>query len=376
MKYLSYILIPFVLYGCASTPVAPQAPPPSLPVLTIKADTVTTFQIYPAAIEGTDEVEIRPQVNGTLDKVFVDEGAYVQAGQPLFQINEQPFQAALNNAIASLHAAEGASANAELEVEKLTPLVQNKVISDYQLQTAKTAAQVAKANIEEAKANIRTAEINLGYCLIKAPVNGFVGRLLRKKGSLVGPADPTALTGLSDVHQVHVYFSLSENDFAQFKQSYPGATLAEKLRHLPPVSLLLSDNTVYPVSGRVDIVDGRFDKNTAAITLRAVFANPSGILRAGNTGKIRLPLRHDNIIAIPKAATMDLQDKTYVYLVGDSNKVKKVQIAVVGHDDNDYLIGSGLKSGDRLLVDGILTVQEGQVVNPAPDSNKVAIQKK
>ncbi|SFN21390.1 membrane fusion protein, multidrug efflux system [Chitinophaga sp. YR627] len=370
MKYPgSLFLIAFILYGCGTKPVATIAPPPSLPVLTLRADTITTYQTYPAAIQGEDDIEIRPQVSGTLEEVFVDEGAFVKAGDPLFRINEQPFRAALNNATASLHAAEGTYANADLEVQKLTPLVQNKVLSDYQLKTAKVAADVAKANIEQAKANITAAQINLGYCLIKAPVSGYVGRLLRKKGSLVGPGDPIALTDLSDVHNVHVYFSLSENDFNVFKETYPGSSLNEKLKQLPPVTLLLSDNTTYPVKGKVDIVDGQFDKTTAAITLRAVFPNTDGILRAGNTGKIQLGLQHQDMISVPQAATIELQDKIFVYALGDSNIVKKVQIKVVGHSDQNYLLGGGLKAGDRIVTDGILTLQDGAVIAPASAKN-------
>jgi len=332
----------------------------------MKADTATTYQQYPASIKGTDEIEIRPQVSGALERVFVEEGAYVRAGTPLFKINEQPFRAALNSALGSLHAARGAYANAQLEVQKLTPLVQNKVVAEYRLKTATSSAEVAKANIEQATAAINAAQINLNYTLIKAPVSGYIGRLLRKKGSLVGPSDPQALTDLSDVHNVHVYFSLAENDFEAFKAQYPGNSLDEKIRQLPPVSLLLSDGRLYPLKGKVDIIDGQFDKNTGAITLRAVFANTEGLLRSGNTGRIRLGLLHKNTVSVPQSATMELQDRIFVYTVADSNKIKKVPITVVGLSGNNYLVGSGLKPGDRLVTDGIMSIQDGQVVSPQP----------
>lgn len=203
MKSFILALLALSLYGCSPKPQTQQAPPPpSLPVAAVTAGTQTTYQEYPASIEGIVNVEIRPQVSGTLDKVFVDEGAFVSAGQPIFKINEQPYRAALNNAIAALHAAEATQLNSQLEIDKLTPLVENKVVSDYQLKTAKATNQVSKANIEQAKANIATAQINLGYTLIKAPVSGYIGRLLKKQGSLVTPADVDALTQLSDVHDV------------------------------------------------------------------------------------------------------------------------------------------------------------------------------
>jgi membrane fusion protein (multidrug efflux system) len=324
MKIILLAIIAIALFSCSPKPQTAQAPPPpSLPVAAIVSGTDTTYQEYPASIEGTVNVEVRPQVSGSLDKVFVDEGSFVSAGQPLFKINEQPFRAALNNALASQHAAEGALANTQLEIDKLTPLVQNKVISDYQLKTAKATYDIAKANIEQAKANVSTAQINLGYTLIKAPVSGYIGRLLKKQGSLVSPTDVQELTQLSDVHDVHVYFSLSEKDFVTFKEQYPGVTLKDKLQHLPQVSLLLSDNTTYAKQGKIDMIDGQFDKTTAAITIRASFANPNGLLRAGNTGKVRLSLQHKDALIVPESATLEMQDKIFVFALGDSNKVKK-----------------------------------------------------
>jgi membrane fusion protein (multidrug efflux system) len=186
MKNLLFALVALALYSCSSKQQAPTAPPPPvLPVATIISGTDTTYQEYPASIQGTVNVEVRPQVSGTLDKVFVDEGSFVSAGQPLFKINEQPYRAALNNAIASQHAAEGAAANAQLEIDKLTPLVQNKVVSDYQLKTAKASYDIAKANIEQAKANVATAQINLGYTLIKAPVSGYMAYCKRNREALL-----------------------------------------------------------------------------------------------------------------------------------------------------------------------------------------------
>jgi len=366
-------LIMLFIYSCSSSPAAaPAPPPPSLPVESIASSTDTTYQEYPASVEGTVNVEVRPQVSGTLDRVFVDEGSFVKAGEPLFKINDQPYRAALNNAIASQHAAESAAANAQLEVDKLTPLVQNKVVSDYQLKTAKAAYEVAKANIEQAKANVSTAQINLGYTLIKAPVNGYIGRLERKQGSLVGPTDPQALTQLSDVHDVHVYFSLSEKDFVNFKEQYPGQTLKDKLKQLPSVSLLLADNSVYAKQGKVDMIDGQFDKTTGAITLRANFENPQGLLRSGNTGKIRLSLQHKDVLKVPQSATIEVQDKIFVFAVADSNKVKKTAITVVGKSGNDYLIKDGLKVGDQIVLSGFDHLQDGAVIHPEKAANKLA----
>ncbi|WP_299288584.1 efflux RND transporter periplasmic adaptor subunit [uncultured Mucilaginibacter sp.] len=374
MKNLVLALVALTLYSCSSKPpTAAAPPPPSLPVASVVSGTQTTYQEYPAAVEGTINVEVRPQVSGALDKVFVDEGAFVKAGQPLFKINEQPYRAALNNALASLHAAEAAQGNAQIEVDKLTPLVANKVVSAYQLKTAKAAFQVAKANIESAKANVSTAQINLGYTLIKAPVSGYIGRLLKKQGSLVAPQDVDALTQLSDVHNVHVYFSLGEKDFVSFKEQYPGETLKDKLKRLPPVSLLLADGSEYVRQGKIDVIDGQFDKTTGAITVRASFSNPQGLLRSGNTGKVRLSLQHTDAIIIPESATIEMQDKVFVFALADSNKVKKLPITIVGKSGTNYLVKDGIKAGDQIVLSGIDHLQEGTVIHPEKATDKVAV---
>ncbi len=362
-----------LLYSCSSQPAAPTAPPPpALPVATVTLGNDTTYQEYPASIEGTVNVEIRPQVSGTLDKVFVDEGAYVTAGQPIFKINELPYRAAYNNALASQHAAEAAQANAQLEVDKLTPLVANKVVSDYQLKTAKSTYLAATANVEQAKANVSTASINLGYTIIKAPVNGYIGRLEKKQGSLVSPTDAAALTLLSDVHNVHVYFALGEKDFVNFKEQYPGETLKDKLKALPPVTLLLADETQYPQEGSIDMIDGQFDKNTGAITVRASFPNAQGLLRSGNTGKIRLSLQHKDALIIPASATVDMQEKVFVFTVGDSSKVKKQAINIIGKTGDNYLVKDGVKVGDEIVLSGVDKLQEGMVIQPQKATDKTA----
>src|ERR1700744_1186383 len=373
MKTIYLALIALLLYSCSPKQQTALAPsPPSLPVVTIVKGTDTTYQEYPASVEGTVNVEVRPQVSGSLDKVFVDEGAFVSAGQPIFKINEQPYRAALNNAIASQHAAESAAANAQLEIDKLTPLVENKVVSDYQLKTAKATNQVSKANIEQAKANIATAQINLGYTLIKAPVSGYIGRLLKKQGSLVTPADVDALTQLSDVHDVRVYFSLGEKDFVNFKEEYNGSTLKDKLNHLPPVALLLADNSEYATKGKIDMIDGQFDKTTAAITVRATFANSQGLLRSGNTGKIKLSLLHTDALTVPQSATIEMQDKVFVFALADSNKVKRVPITISGRDGTNYIVTDGVKAGDQIVLSGVDHLQEGAKITPQKQAASVA----
>ncbi len=369
---ITSFILALVLSSCADKNQAPTAPPPPvLPVLAITSANTTTDSEYPAAIQGTVDVEIRPQVSGNLDRIFVDEGSYVSKGQTLFKINERPYREQLNNALASLHAAEAALINANLEVDKLTPLVQNKVVSDYQLKTAKASQKIAAANIEQAKAMVGSAKINLGYTNVTAPVSGYIGRLPKKQGSLVSASDVEALTTLSDVHEVFAYFSLGETDFIHFKEQYAGSSLGDKIKKLPPVTLILADNSAYPKTGKIDMVDGQFDKTTGAITIRATFPNANGILRSGNTGRIRLGLNHDDAILVPQAATIEMQDKVFVFTVGKDNKVTKMPITVVGKSGTNYLIKDGVKSGDQIVMSGIDKLQDGQAIQPEK-SAKVA----
>ncbi|SMP28611.1 efflux RND transporter periplasmic adaptor subunit [Flavobacterium hercynium] len=369
---ITSFILALILSSCADKSQAPAPAAPLLPVLAVSSANTITDTEYPASIQGTVDVEIRPQVSGNLDRVLVDEGAYVTKGQSLFKINERPFREQLNNALASLHAAEAALINSQLEVDKLTPLVQNKVVSDYQLKTAKASQKIAAANIEQAKAMVESARINLSYTNVTAPVSGYIGRLPKKQGSLVSAADIEPLTKLSDVHEVFVYFSLGETDFINFKAHYTGNTIGDKIKKLPPVTLILADNNAYEKSGKIDMVDGQFDKNTGAITLRATFPNANGTLRSGNTGKIRLGLQHDDAILIPQSATVEMQDKIFVFTVNNENKVNKMPIIVIGKSGVNYLISEGVKSGDQIVLSGIDKLQEGQLIQPEKATSKVA----
>lgn len=373
MKLASLLTGSVLLASCAEQQAPQQAmAPPALPVQALHTGTATTYQEYPASIEGVVNVEIRPQVTGVLDRILVDEGAAVRQGQPLFKLNDAPFREELNNALAAQQAAAGAVTSAQVEVDRFAPLVENKVVSPVQLQTAQAALTVARANLQRAKAAVSSARINLGYTTIAAPVSGYLGRLLRKQGSLVAPTDAQALTQLSDVHEVHTYFSLGEDDFLTFRQQYAGQTLQDKLARLPPVALVLSDQSTYPMRGKVDMVDGQFNKTTGAVTLRATFPNAHGLLRSGNTGTIRLALAHPNVLLVPTAATVELQDRVFVYAVGDSNRVSRQVITIQGKSGANYLVSEGVKDGDRIVLQGLDHLQEGQIIQPTMGAPKAS----
>jgi len=361
------IIVMLVLHACKSSSSNDggfQLPPQSLPVITIVSLPATTYQEFSASLEGSKDIEIRPQVDGYLSKIYVDEGAHVKKGQPLFQINSQPYIEQLNNAKASLSAAKANLANAQINVSKLTPLVQNNVISDVQLKTAQAAYDAASANVSQAEAVVHNAEINLGYALIRAPVDGYIGRIPFKTGSLASTTTAQPLTILSEVKDIYAYYSLSENDFIQFKNQFPGKTIEEKIKQIPPVELVLADNSIYPKKGKVEIVSGQFNNSIGAITFRATFQNTDGLLRSGNTGKIRIPRSVPSALVIPQEATFELQDKVFVFALSDSNKVASKPITVTGKSGDYYLVEKGVNAGEKIVYTGLDRLRDGAVIQP------------
>jgi membrane fusion protein (multidrug efflux system) len=298
----------------------------------------------------------------------VDEGAQVKKGQLLFKIDPQPYIEQLNNANAIYMAAKASLEDAEINVNKLVPLVQNNVISDVQLKSAQAALNVAKANVAQTSAAVQSARINLGYTSITAPASGYIGRIPYKTGSLVGRSTTDPLTVLSETKDVRAYFSMSELNFQQFKEQFPGNTIAEKIKQMPPVELVLATDSVYAQKGKVELAEGQFDKTTGTINFRATFPNAQGLLRSGNTGKIRLVRNLGSSIVIPQEATFELQDKIFVYAVGDSNKVASKPITVAGTSGNYYLVQSGVNQGEKIVYTGLERLRDGAVIQPQPMS--------
>jgi membrane fusion protein (multidrug efflux system) len=372
MKLVSALSLLVLLYSCSSKPAEMAAPPPAqLPVMAVVNAPATTYQEFQASLEGTVNVEIRPQVDGYLEKIYVDEGAYVKAGQPLFKINDRVYSEQLNSARSSLLAAQANAQKAQVEVDRLKPLVENKVVSDVQLQTAKAELEAAKASVAQARAMVGSAQINIGYTLITAPVSGYIGRIPYKTGSLVGKGEALPLTLLSDVKEMYAYFSMSEPDFIAFKNKFQGNTIEEKVKQVPAVELVMADNSIYEQKGKIETIEGQFDKTMGAISFRATFPNAGGILRSGNTGKIRIPQLFQSALIIPQEATFEIQDKVYVYTVADSNKVVSKLIGILGKTNNYYYVNNGVQAGDKIVLSGIGNLKDGVVISPqmiSPDS--------
>jgi len=365
MRKLIYSLALLTIYSCNAPKMGDNAAAPqSLPVLSILSENATTYRDFNASVEGTKNIDLRPQVDGYLEKIFIDEGAHVHKGQLLFQIDDRPYREQLQNAKASLLSAKANLEAARINVDKLTPLIQNNLISDVQVKTAKAAYDAAKANVAQAEAIVNNAQINVGYTSITAQADGYIGRIPYKIGSLVSRSSPEPLTVLSEIDNVYAYFSLSENDFIQFKERFSGNTLEEKLKQMPPVQLILADNSLYAEKGKVEVAEGQFNKNMGTISFRATFPNANGLLRSGNTGKIRIPQTINEAVIVPQEATYEIQDKIFVFVMGDSDKVMSQPITIAGRSGNYYLVNHGVKPGDKIVYSGLDRLRDGVVIKP------------
>ena len=353
------------LSSCSQVQGTQAAPPPqSLPVIALNAEAATTYLEYSANVEGTTNVEIRPQVSGYLDKIYVEEGAYVTQGEPLFKINDRPYDEQLNNAQANITAAKANLEKAAIEVNRLQPLVDNHVISDVQLKAAQATYDAAKAEVNQTQAASNNAGINLGYTLIKAPVSGYIGRIPFKAGALVGKGEAQPLTIVSDVKAVYAYFGMSENDFLKFTNQYPGKTIDEKIKQLPPVELQLADKSIYASKGKIELMEGQFDRSIGAITFRATFPNAERLLRSGITGKVRIPQTNAGLLPVPQTSTYEIQDRIFVFVVGDSSKVVGRQLHIVGKTTDYYLVDKGVQPGDKIVFAGMDRLTDGAVISP------------
>ena len=370
LKSITFLMLFVVLVGCGNKHQNEgyQQGPPELPVAVVKESDAVVTKTYAASVEGVSNVEIRPQVSGYLTKIHVDEGQFVKAGQVLFSIESQVYREQLNNAQAALLSAKSNLDNSKINLDRKKELVSNKMVSDFQVREAEIAYNAAKAGVDQASAVVESAKINLAFTQIKAPVSGYTSRFNYRLGSLLSPTNQQPLTILSDIQQVYTYFSLSENDFINFQRQYAGSTIAEKIKNTPPVTLLMADGTPYAHTGKIDAVEGLFNKTTGAITVRAKFVNPEVLLRSGNTGKIVMEQQLKNALLFPIASSVVIQDKVFIYSLDKESKVVQIPVEVSGKSGNNFIVSGGLKAGDRYIVMGFERLQPGTPVIAAKDS--------
>lgn len=328
---------------------APQGPAP-FPVQTIAKQDAVVFQEYTANLEGQQNVEIRPKVSGFIQKIYVDEGQVVKKGQLLFKLETQT-----QNQDAA--AAKAAVQAAQVEVDRLKPLVDRKIISDVQLETA-------KAGLAQAKSNYGAIAANIGFGTITSPVNGVIGSLPYREGSLVSSSSEMPLTTVSDTKIVRAYFSMNEKQLLFFNKTFKGSTTAEKLKAAPEVSLLLVDGSEYDQKGKIATMNGLVNPTTGTTQFRAEFKNPEAILRSGSSGIIRLPIEQKDVILVPQNAIFEVQGKQTLYVVEKGNKVKSRIVTTNGTSELNFIVTDGLKEGEMVVIEGASKLKDDMEIVP------------
>lgn len=358
-----------VLASCGGGQQQQQMPVPQIATMTVEYGNSELESAYPVTIKGRTDIAIRPQVSGFITKVHVDEGQQVRKGQVLFTLDQVQYQAAVDAAQAAIRVAESAVNTAQLTADNKRRLYDKNIISEYEWQMADNQLKQAKAQLASANAQLVTAQKNLAYTVVTAPSDGVIGSIPNREGSLASPSSMEPLTTVSDNSEVYAYFSLNEKDILGMTDN--GArSLNSSVDAMPPVSLRLANGEIYPEKGKVATVSGVIDNTTGAATVRALFNNPSGMLRSGSTGSVLIPNSFEKVIIIPQSATSELQNIRFAYVVNDSNKIvaTPIQVSPIS-DGKNFIVVSGLEAGQRIAVEGVGTsVRDGITIQPVDSS--------
>ena len=337
------------------------------PVVTIGSQNAETQTTYPASIKGIQDVEIRPKVSGFITKLCVQEGQAVKAGQLLFVIDNTTYQAAVHQAQAALNSAKAQLNTSKLTFENSKKLFEKNVIGSYELQTAQNTFENAKAAVAQTQAALASARETLGFCYVKSPANGVIGSLPYKVGALVSASSPDALTTVSDVATVEVYFSVNEKDILNMTKNAGGIHAA--ISDYPAVKLQLADGTMYNQLGKVVKVSGVINQATGAVSMIARFPNPNRLLKSGASGTVIVPKNSSNAIVIPQSVTTEVQNKVFVYTVDNKNKVKYTEITVDPQNDGkNYIVTGGLHIGDRIVTKGLASLTDTMTIKPITEA--------
>ena len=352
-----------------------EAKAPEYAVITTQATTAHLTNSYPATIRGKQDVEIRPMVSGFITKLHVDEGSVVKKGQVLFTIDQVQYKAAVETAKAAVETAKAALQTQELTTVNNRELNKKGIVSDYQLSTSENQLAQAKASLAQAQANLTNAVRNLEYTEVTSPSDGVVGQIPYRVGSLVSASMSTPMTTVSDISEMYAYFSMTERQLLTMIRE--GGSMEEILAKLPKLNLSLIDGTIYPDSGRVETISGVIEPTTGSVSMRAMFPNTHNVLRSNSTGKVIFPNLLTDIILIPQSATTEIQDKKFVYVLQPDNTVKNTEIQVYSlNDGQNYYVTGGLKAGDKVVIEGVQALNDGQAITPITPAEKEAAYQK
>lgn len=344
----------FVVYlgfiSCKDTTQQNQEQISEFPVLEIPVKSVTSFTTYPARLEGTTSSEVRAKMSGYITEVLVDEGQAVKKGQLLFRLETQTLSQDAEAAQANVNAAQ-------VEVDRLIPLVEKNIISPVQLETA-------KAKLAQAKSAFNSIQANIGYANIQSPVDGFVGSIRFREGSLVSPNDAIPLTTVADTRNMYAYFALSEKDYINFIETAQGENLKEKIKNMPKVRLVMANGTIYEQKGTIETVTGQIDRQTGTVSFRAIFPNTSGLLANGSSGSIRVPKFYEDVLVAPEASTFEQQGIVYVYRVQGDSIAISTPIQIKERVNQMVVIQSGVEKGQKIVAQGVGRLRNNTLINP------------
>lgn len=346
--------------GCAQAPVT--MPPAQYAMLEISTTDRVIPSSYSATIRGRQDIDIYPQVGGTIAKLCVTEGQTVAQGQTLFIIDQVPYKAALQTAEANVAAAKAGVATAQLVYDSKKELYAKNVVSKFDLSTAENNLLTAKAQLAQAEAQRVNAANSLSYTVVKAPANGVVGTLPYRVGALVSAAMPKPLTTVSDNSVMYVYFSMNEKQLLDLAREY--GSIDATIKQMPDVELKLSDGTIYSEKGRVESISGVIETSTGTVSLRAAFPNKGGLLHSGGSGNVVIPNTYKDCIVIPQMATFELQDRVFIFKSVDG-LAKSFPISVEKiNNGKEYVVTAGLTAGDVIVAEGAALLREGTPIQP------------
>lgn len=374
-KIALWVLTAVMLTSCGSKSNKMGEASNDFAVETIQTSTADLKTSYPATIKGMQDIEIRPKVSGYLVKLLVDEGATVRKGQPLFLIDSEQYRATVKAAKAQIRVCRANIATQKLTVDNKRMLFKQNIISSYDLKMAENTLASYEAQLAAAEAQLQSAQDNLRWCTVTSPADGVVGSIPYRVGSLVSGQSAEALTTVSNISKMYVYFSMTEKQLLALTREAGGVNAA--IKKMPAVSLVLSDGTTYSQSGTISTVSGVIDPSTGSVQMRATFDNAQHILRSGGTGSILIPTHASDAIMVPQSATFDVQDKKFVYVVNADKTVATREITVLPQNNGQtYVVASGLRAGERIVIDGVNQLKNGQKINPITPAQLKANQAK
>lgn len=367
IAFLSIVVLSFLVScgGKGKNAESKEQSVQNYPVFIVQSLPTDVFREYPVTIDGQEVINIQPKIDGYIKQVFVDEGSVVHKGQTLFTISNPQYEQELDNAQAAVISAKADVNSADMAVRKVRPLVEKDIVSKFELESAEYTLEMRKAALNQAKANVATANTNLNYTRVTSPINGIVGNLPLKTGSYVSSTSSTPLTTISNIESVFAYFSMNEKQFLEFMRITEGATIQEKLKNSPNVTLLLSDGIEYDQKGKLETVLGQINSQTGSSSFRAIFSNPKGLIRSGASGTIRIVDHLAEAVLLPQKSTYEIQGKYFVYVVNSDDTVTSTEVEVMDLTSGKYyIVTKGLKSGDKVVFDGASKLKNSIKIKP------------